>query len=231
MKGLALIAALVGLFAKPAGKAPPPPKPPPPVGPLTVAPGVGRVKVSVQGASLVVVEDVTIPRGAWKEEPLDFHVAFGAPGAPQAIDARLVPLDDGELEAADDASGETLGFDRAPRKPPSAHSLLGHDHMAGVIVHLPKASLAKAFEPAKMAVLRLRIAYELPELDPQGARSVVVRLGALPLGRIVIGSKSTKVEARMCGSDEPLAVGRLAKGVAPILAQRHASDDLCVRLW
>jgi hypothetical protein len=124
-----------------------------------------------------------------------------------------------------------LSFERAPRKPPSAHALLGRDHMAGVIVHLPKDSLAKAFEPGKMAVLRLRFAYELPELDPQGARSVVVRLGALPLGRIVLGSKVTRAEARLCGADEPLAVSGLAKGVAPILAQRRASDDLCVRLW
>jgi hypothetical protein len=227
----AIAVAIVGLLAKPVGKPPVPPKPPPPAGPLTLTPSVGRVKVSVQGTSLVVVEDVTLPRGAWKEEPIDFHVAFGAPGAPQAIDARLVPLEDGELEAADDAQGEILAFDRAPRKPPSAHALLGHDHMAGVIVHLPKTTLEKSFEPAKMAVLRLRIAYELPELDPQGARSVVVRLGALPLGRIVIGSKVTKAEAKLCGADELLAVGRVAKGVAPILAQRHASDDLCLRLW
>jgi hypothetical protein len=229
MRG-AILAAFIGLFAKPAAK-PAPPKPPPPVGPLSLTPSVGRVKLSVQGASLVVVEDVTLPRGAWKEEPLDFHVAFGAPGTPQAVDARLLPVDDGELEAPDDAQGELLAFDRTPRKPPSAHSLLGHDHMAGVIVHLPKDALAKAFEPAKMAVLRLRVAYELPELDPQGARSVVVRLGALPLGRIVVGSKVTKVEARLCGTEEPLAVSHLAKGVAPILAQRRPSDDLCVRLW
>lgn len=225
----AVIAALLGLFAKPAGK--PPPRPAPPLAPLSVAPSIGRVKVSVQGGLLVVVEDVTLARGAWKEESIDFHVAFGAPGTPQAIDAHLVPLDDGELEAADDVQGELLSFDRAPRKPPTAHALLGRDHMAGVVVHLPKESLAKAFEPAKMAVLRLRIVYELPELDPQGARSVVVRLGALPLGRIVVGSKVTKVEARMCGGEEPLAVPRLAKGVAPILAQRRNADDLCVRLW
>jgi hypothetical protein len=226
----AVLAAFVGLLAKPAGK-PPPPPPPRAASPLSVTPSVGRVKVSVQGGSLVVVEDVTVPRGAWTEEPIDFHVAFGAPGTPQAIDAHLVALDEGELEAADDARGETLAVERAPRKPPTAHALLGRDHMAGVVVHLSRDALANAFEPAKMAVLRLRIAYELPELDPQGARSVVVRLGALPLGRIVIGSKVTRVDARMCGAEEPLAVSHLAKGVAPILAQRRPTDDLCVRLW
>lgn len=226
----ALVAAIVGLFAKPVAK--PIPKPPPPLAPLPMSPSVSRVKVAVQGASLVVTEDVTLPRGGWKDDAIDFHVAFGAPGTPQAIDAHLVPLADGDIEAADDARGESLSFDRAARRPPTAHALVGRDHMAGVVVHLPKQSLASALEHSgKMAVLRLRIAYELPDPDPQGARGVVVRLGALPLGRIVIGSKVNKVEARMCGTDEVLAVTKLAKGVAPILAQRRASDDLCVRLW
>lgn len=226
----AVAAAFVGLLAKPAAK-PAPKPPPPPLAPLPMTPSVGRVKVAVQGAALVVTEDVTLPRGTWKDEKIDFHVAFGAPGAPRAIDAHLLSLDDGELEAGDEAHGEPLSLDRAPRKPATAHALLGREHMAGIVVHLPKESLAKAFEPSRMAVLRLRIAYELPDLDPQGARSVVVRLGALPLGRIVIGSKVTKVEARMCGANEPLAVSGLTKGAPPILAQRRASDDLCVRIW
>jgi hypothetical protein len=228
MKAL-VFAALVVLFAKPPGV--PAPSSSRPLAPLPMTPSIGRVKVSIQGGSLVVVEDVTLPRSGWKDESIDFHVAFGAPGTPQALDVHLVPLGDGELEAADDASGESLTFDRVPRRPPTAHALLGRDHMAGVVVHLSKDALAKAFEPAKMAVLRLRTAYQLPELDPQGARSVVVRLGALPLGRLVIGSKITKAEAKLCGTDDALAIGHVTKGVAPILAQRHASDDLCVRLW
>lgn len=228
----ALVAAFVTIFAKPATKPPSrPPPPSPPLPPLPMTPSVSRVKIAVQGASLVVTEDVTLPRGAWKDEALDFHVPFGAPGTPQAVDAHLVPLNDGEIEAEDDARGETLATDRAPRKPKTAYALLGREHMAGVVVRLPKQALATAFEPGKMAVLRLRSAYDLPDLDPQGGRSVVVRLGALPLGRIVVGSKVTKVEARMCGADELLAVTGLAKGVAPILAQRRDSDDLCVRLW
>jgi hypothetical protein len=227
----ALLAALIALLAKPAAK--PAPKAPkaPPLAPLSLTPSVARVKVTIQGNSLVVVEDVTLPRGAWKEESIDFHVPYGAPSAPRAIDARLVPLQWAELEAADDARGESLALDPVPRRPATAHALLGRENMAGVVVHLPKESLAKAFEPAKMAVLRVRIAYELPALDPQGARSVVVRLGALPLGRIVIGSKVTKAEAKICGTDDLLAVTRVTKGIAPILAQRHPSDDLCLRLW
>jgi hypothetical protein len=226
----ALVAAFVALLAKPAGK-PKPAKPAASLAPLSVTPSIGRVKVTVQSSSLVVVEDITIPRGAWKEEPLDFHVPYGAPSAPRAIDARLVGLGWGELEAADDARGESLEVDPVPRRPTTAHPLLGRENMAGIVVHLGKDALSRAFEPAKMAVLRVRIAYELPNLDPQGARSVVVRLGALPLGRIVIGSKVTKAEAKLCGADEALAISRVAKGVAPILAQRQAADDLCLRLW
>lgn len=226
-----VFAALLALFAKPAGK-PPAPKPPlAPLAPLPMTPSVARVKVTVQGASLVVAQDVTLPRGAWKDEAIDFHLAFGAPGTPQAIDAHLVALGDGDLEAADDAAGEAVAVERVPRRPPTAHVLLGRDHMAGVVVHLSRDALAKAFDPGKMAVLRMRTAIELPELDPQGARSVVVRLGALPLGRIVIGSKVTRAEAKLCGSDDVLAVARVTKGVAPILAQRHAADDLCLKLW
>jgi len=230
MKVAIALATFALFLAKPATK-PAPSKPPAPLAPLPMTPSVGRVKVTMQGTSLVVVEDVTLPRGTWKDDALDFHVPFGAPGTPQAIDAHLVSLDDGELEAADDAHGEALTFDRVPRKPPTAYALLGRDHMAGVVVHAPRDALAHAFEPSKMAVLRLRIAYEAPELDPQGARSVVVRIGALPLGRIVIGSKVTKAEAKLCGTDDALAIARVTKGVAPILAQRHPSDDLCLRLW
>ncbi len=237
-----LALALAVAFAKP-GAAPSPP----PLPPLPMLPSVGRVKVSVQGGTLVVVEEVTLPRGDWKSAPLDFHVAFGAPGAPRAIDAHLVPIADGALEADDAEAGEALAFDRVPRRPPTAHPLLGRDQMAGIVVHLRRDALAAAFAPGNMAALRIRTALELPELDPQGGRSVVVRLGAsrgtpLTLGRIVVASKVTRAEARLCGPEadpHPLALAPRAamapdpvdRPVAPVLAVRHASDDLCVRFW
>ncbi len=207
-------------------------------------PSVGRVKIVVQGGSLVVIEEVTLPRGEWKNEPLDFHVAFGAPGAPKAIDAHLVPIGDGALEADDDDAGEVVPFDRVPRRPPTAHPLLGRDQMAGVVVHLRREALAAAFAPGNMAALRIRTALDLPDLDPQGGRSVLVRLGAsrgtpLTLGRIVVAPPVSRVEARLCGPEadpHPLAVSPRSAGggerpIAPVLAVRHASDDLCVRLW
>jgi hypothetical protein len=103
-----------------------------------------------------------------------------------------------------------------------------------------------------MAALRIRSLVDAPELDASGASSVVVRLGAsrgtpLTLGRIVASAATpapplTNVEARLCGPEADahlLAVGqapRLARSdgetpIAPVLAVRHAGDDLCVRLW
>lgn len=237
---LAPVAVVVAL-AKPAAP------PPPPLAPLPMLPSVGKVKIAVQNGALVVAEDVTLPRGEWKNEALDFHVAFGAPGAPKAIDAHLVPIGDGSLEADDADPGEAVPFDRVPRRPPTAHPLLGRDQMAGIVVHLKRDALAKAFAPGNMAALRIRSALELPEIDPQGGRSVVVRLGAsrgtpLTLGRVLVAAKVTRAEARLCGPEadpHPLAIApRTAAGgasadrpIAPVLAVRHASDDLCVRFW
>jgi hypothetical protein len=237
---LAALAALV-VFAKPAMKPAPPLPRPPPLAPLAMTPSVGRVKVGVHGGALVVVEEVTLPRGEWKGEALAFHVAFGAPGAPKAIDAHLVPIGDGALEADDDAAGEPLQTDRVPRRPPTAHPLLGRDAQAGVVVHLGKDALEHAFAPAGMAALRIRSVLEVPELDPQGARSVLVRLGALALGRIVVTSKVARAEAHLCGPEADAHALSLSphapaptngeRPLPPIIAPRHASDDLCVRLW
>jgi hypothetical protein len=119
--------------------------------------------------------------------------------------------------------------------------------MAGVVVRLDARALGRAFAPGKMAALRIRTLLDLPEEDPVGARGVLVRLGApggspLTLGRIVVAGRGRSVaraEARLCG---PEADGRLLSvtprspappepPVAPVLALRHATDDLCVRAW
>jgi len=209
-------------------------------------PSVCRVRLEVLKAALVVVEEVLLPRGEWRGEALDLYVAFGAPGVPRAIDAHLLPVADGALEPEDDEAGEALALDRAPRRPPTAHPLLGKDVMAGVVVHVDRKALARAMAPGNMAALRLRTVLDLPEEDLSGARSVVVRLGAsrgtpLTLGRLSIASKSgglpvARAEARLCGPEaDPtlLAVARLKSpgAIAPVLAVRHATDDVCVRFW
>lgn len=225
---------------------------PPPLTPLAMLPSIARVKVTSLGKAIAVVEEVNLPRGEWKGEALRFHVAFGAPG-PRAIDAHLVAVGDGELESEDDDAGEVLTVERVPRRPPSAHPLLGRESMAGIVVQVPAASFARALARGNMAALRIRSLTDATEPDASGASSVVVRLGAsrgtpLSLGRIIATAAAaapplTNVEAKLCGPDadvHPLAVGLVPRPVerpdrdatiAPILAVRHASDDLCIRLW
>jgi len=251
---LAFATLAVGL----ASGAPPKPAPRPParpaapavpLAPLPMLPSIPRVKVEVLKTQLVVVEEVNLPRGEWKTEALDFYVAFGAPGAPRAIDARLLAVADGALEPEEEA-GEPLVVDRAPHRPASAHALIGRDSMAGVVVHLKRESLIRAFAPGNMAALRIRTVLDHPEEDSLGARGVVVRLGAsrgtpLTLGRLSLTSKPgvttpSRVEARLCGPDAdptPLAISPrpttppATPPIAPVLAVRHASDDLCIRFW
>ncbi|MBX3200704.1 MAG: hypothetical protein KF894_21385 [Labilithrix sp.] len=231
----------------PAPKRPPPPPPPPP---LAILPSVARVKLTSHGKVVAVVEDVNLPRGEWKGEALRFHVAFGAPG-PRAIDARLISVGDGELEPPDDDDGEAVAIERVSRRPRDAHALLGRETMAGIVVSLDAEALARAFARGNMAALRIRALVDAAE-DASGAASVVVRLGAsrgtpLTLGRLVATAASSaaplaRVEAKLCGPDadaHPLAVRLVprppeaagAATIAPVLAVRHATDDLCVRLW
>jgi hypothetical protein len=218
-------------------------------------PSISRVKIDVHKAQLVVIEEVNLPRGDWKSEPLDFYVAFGAPGAPRAIDAQLLALADGALEPEEDEQGESLAVDRAAHRPGSAYPLLGRDSMAGIVVHLKRESLVRALTPGGMAALRVRTVLDLPEEDSAGARGVVVRLGAsrgtpLTLGRVTLTAKAgaavpTRADAHLCGHEAdvtPLAIALAAKPasaagpgvtprIAPVLAVRHVSDDLCVRFW
>jgi len=201
-----------------------------------------------------VTEEVNLPRGDWKGEALHFHIAFGTPG-PRALDARLVPVDDGALEANPSETGEVVDTERVARRPVNAHTLLGRETMAGVVVHVRPEAFRRALERGNMATLRIRSVADATEPDATGASSIVVRLGAsrgtpLTLGRLVATSATpsplARVEAHLCGPDappEPLAASILANGtlsrspspsgpaIAPVLAVRHASDDLCIRFW
>ena len=210
------------------------------------------MKVVSHGKAVAITEEVNLPRGEWNGETLRFHVAFGSPG-PNAIDAHLVGVGDGELEPDDDAAGEVLPVERVPRRPPNAHPLLGRESMAGIVVTVSSAALTRALAPGNMASLRIRSLVEATEPDATGASSVVVRLGAsrgtpLTLGRIVATSVPptpplTRAEAKLCGPDAdplPLAVRITPKPpasgdeppvIAPVLSVRHTTDDLCLRFW
>lgn len=244
---------VAAIAAAPVAKPVPKKPPPPPLPPLGMLPSVARVRVEVLPNDVLVVEDVNLPRGEYERGPLDFYVAFGAPGPPSAIDAHLVPVLDGAVEAADATIGERLTTTRAPRRPSTAHALLGRETMAGVVVHVPPASFTRALAPGNMATLRLRTVVGWPDADAEGARSLVVRLGAsrgtpLTLGRIVVAQRPgapdvVRAEARLCGPDaesRPLAVrvphrprspSDAEPPIAPVLAVRRVTDDLCLRLW
>jgi hypothetical protein len=261
-----IVVALAGHAHKPPpkhtpGKSPPAPAPVPapvwvrPAPPLPMLPRVARVRVEAAKDRVVVVEDVLLPRGDWESGGLDLYAAFGAPGAPIAIDARLIAPSPGGLDSHPEEAGDAVVLERAARRTPGAQPLLGKPQMAGVVAHVKEAQLRRAFATGDAAVLRLRSLLVAPAADASGERDVVVRLGVtggvpLTLGRIQVGSLEaqpwiTRAEASLCGSEAaawPLTVtllGRVSGAarspqvptIAPESAVRHATDDLCIRWW
>ena len=212
------------------------------------------MRLEVARDRVLVIEDINLPRGTWRSGDLDLFVAFGAPGAPEAIDAHLLSVKDGALEAPADDAGDPIDTERAPRRPTSAQPLIGPITMAGVILHVKEASFRRATDDGAMAAVRVRSILAQPADDARGGREIVVRLGAsagtpLTLGRVQIAATDPKwllrAEARLCGADAdpwPLAITLVPKPaqtaprtpplpIAPVLSVRHASDDLCVRFW
>lgn len=212
--------------SRPAPRPTSPPRPPAP--PLPFLPSIPRVRVDLSRTHAVVVQEINLPRGGWRSGDLDLYVAFGAPGAPLAFDAHLLPVADGALEPASDDVGEALTHERASRKPASANLLLGRPQMAGRIVRVREATFRSALAKGNMAALRLRTVLPLPAVDAQGARELVVRLGVeggapLTLGRLQLAAlESTPfvraAEAHLCGKEavaDPLAVAFSASPGAP----------------
>jgi len=261
---------VAGLMVAVAGHAhgkPPPakvlprlPPPPPhayvrPAPPLPMLPSVARVRVEAARDRVVVLEEVTLPRGDWVSGGLDLHVAFGAPGTPVAVDARLAAAVPGTGEAHGEDAGEPVTVEPVAGRVGGAQALLGKPQMAGVLVRVKESQLRHAYAASEVALLRVRSLLSAPAADPSGKRDVVVRLGApggtpLTLGRIQLVSLEphpwiTRAEANLCGAEAdpwPLSVALLPKPatappppasspIAPSMAVRHASDDLCVRWW
>jgi hypothetical protein len=231
-------------------------------------PSVARVRVEAARDRVVVVEDINLPRGEWRAGGLDLYVAFGAPGTPAAIDARLLPVPSdapdsrsesaapGHGQSPDDA-GDALAVEPAIRRTPSTQLLLGRPQMAGAIVRVKESDLRRAYAASDLAALRIRSLLSPPAADSRGERDVVVRLGIvgdvpLTLGRVqVVSLEGTgwiaRAEANLCGPEAeglPLSVTVIPKlerpagaatsatrAIAPAMAVRHASDDLCIRWW
>jgi len=238
------------------------PRPAPAVRPpprrLPAPPTLPRIRVEVSKGHVLVIHDVRLGRGDWTSGDFDGFVAFGAPGVPRAVDARLYADTDDDEGPADGAPYDVVPMDRAFRRPSNARLLLGSGAMAGAVLHLREAAFRRA-TAAGAARIRIRSLLDLPAPDRETGREVVVRLGAhegepYALGAIEVASTEprpwvTRAAARLCGpeaDDWPLAVrirAALAAAwqpspaagtrtpVAPVSSVRHASDDLCVRFW
>ena len=225
-----------------------------PAAPLPMLPTVARVRVEAARDRVVLLEEVNLPRGDWQSGGLDLFVAFGAPGTPVAVDARLAPVPVGALESRPDDPGESVPVEPAVRHMPSTQLLLGRPTMAGVVVHLKDAQLRHAYALSDIVALRVRSLLAAPAADASGARDVVVRLGfaagqPLALAKVQVVSAEpkawiTRAEATLCGPEAdpwPLSLTLLprpsepavsaARTIVPTMAVRHASDDLCVRWW
>jgi hypothetical protein len=227
-------------------------RPPPP---MPMLPNVSRVRVEVARDHVVVHEEVSFPRGEWTGGGLDLHVAFGAPGTPIAVDAQIGAGSSTAADPRPDEHAEAATVEPAQGHFGAAQALLGNAHMAGVVVHVKEAQLKRAYAASEVALLRVRSLLAVPVADPSGKRDVVVRLGApegapLTLGRIQVVSLEpkpwiTRAEANLCGAQAdpwPLSVSLVprpaqppsspvVRPIAPSMAVRHPTDDLCIRWW
>jgi hypothetical protein len=248
--------------------APPPPAPVAREAPVPMLASLARVRVEEAHDRVLVIEEINLPRGEWQRGSLDLYVAFGTPGPPIAVDARLVTVPAGHTEARLDDAGEAVTAQPAARPSPAVQVVLGRRQMAGVALHVKESQLRNAYASSDLAVLRVRNLLHPPAAGDDGARDVVVRLGVsaglpITLGRIQVaslesGAALARAQARLCGPEAdpwPLSVALAPSGanpasgvaepssnpaarnlervatIAPSLASRHASDDLCIRWW
>jgi hypothetical protein len=221
-------------------------------------PRVGCVRVEAAHDRVIVTEEITLPRGDWQSGGVDVFVAFGAPGTPVAFDAHLVPPGGGDAAAPADEEGEAVSAEPAVRRDGAAQVLVGPPRMAGMLVRVKEAQLRRAFARGDATTLRLRSLLLPPATAQDGARDVVVRVGTaegapLTIERIELRpldarGRTIRAEASLCGAEAdawPLTVNVATTGrrpgapppaspkptIAPELAVRHASDDLCIRWW
>jgi hypothetical protein len=242
MARLALLALPIALLAAR------PPAPPPH---LFALPTLPHIRVEAARDHVVIVHELNLPRGDFSGGDVDLFVAFGSPGAPRAMDARLLAAGEGGKDPAADAPSEAIVLEKAPRRPNAAYALLGSPVMAGVVLHLREAAFRRALGPFGVARIRLRSLHELPEEDVHAGREIIVRLGTrggnpLALGRIEVVSVEptpwlVRAEAHLCGPEAdpyPLAVSVVPRSphppewpgpASPLLSVRHPSDDLCIR--
>ncbi len=223
--------------------------------PLPALPTMPRVRIEAARDHVVVIEDINLGRGDWQGRDLDLFVAFGAPGTPRAVDARIFAADVSGSPSAADAVGEAVSVAPAAKRPAAASTLLGPPQMSGVVLHISAAEFRRAVSGGSRAQIRVRSLLDFPAEDTEGGHELVVRLGVaggppLVLGALELASLEphpwiTRAEAHLCGAEAdpyPLAIKiHPAPPVPPVppwpgpaapqLLPRHTSDDLCVRFW
>lgn len=205
--------------------------------------GISRVRVEVRGERALVTTDVLISGAAKQARALDAFVAWGMPGPPQAIDAELVAVPADRLSAPADARGRRVELRAATHAPAHAAIVLGPGNMAGSRATIDRDALAAALAAGGSATLRIRAVHALQARIADGARDLLLYLGARDgapfiLGAIEIdGDALTLREARLCGPHaDPTPLGVLprhegdAPALAPPLAPRSLDDALCVRV-
>jgi hypothetical protein len=258
LAAVVVFASVASAKSNPPRGVPKPPPPPPrvyvrPAPPLPMVPSIARVRVEAAHDHVTVLEEVNLPRGDWQAGGLDLYVAFGAPGTPSAVDARLVPVPIGATEARPDEAGEPVAVEPVIRHTPASQPLLGRPSMAGVVLHVKDAQLRHAYALSDIVALRVRSLLTPPAAEAGGLRDVVVRLGIaggapLTVGKVQVVSLEPKpwiarAEATLCGPEAdpwPLTLTLFPRPadppspqptIAPPMAVRHASDDLCIRWW
>jgi hypothetical protein len=219
-----------------------------PAPPMPFLPSIARVRVAVGADDIVVTHEVNLPRGDYRSGNLRFFIAFGAPGIPRAIETTLVPVADGALEPEPHATGVPLDYERAIRALASDYALLGPEQMAGIVIKVSESAFKSATTSGLMATLRVRTQLAKPPADDSGARSLVIRLGAVkdqgPLTLLRVDVNATKApaaaSATLCDADNngpslsvitspPPTSPAPDNRIAPVLAVRNARDNLCVR--
>ncbi len=219
---------------------------PPP--PLPALPVIASVRLDVGKDRVLVAHEIVMARGDFSGGDLDLWTSFG-PTMPRAYDARLLSVPPNASAPLAGDEGEPIAIDKAARRPPHAHALLGRSSMAGAVLHVREPAFRRAVAASNVLALRIRQVLPVPPPDAQGAREIVVRLGMesgtpLSILRLDLSTSEpagwlTTISAQLCGPNaDPYIIGfqsaprgtqNTPMPIDPSAATRRATDDLCVR--
>jgi len=194
------------------------------------------VRIDVGRDTVIATEDVSLGHDPSNPRDSDLFFAFGAPGAPRALDATL------RFEGPNGIVEEPLTWALATRSNRLAIVASGPKEEAGVHVHLPDAAMRRATRIRRRFVVRFRAIHPLPAKDDAGLREMRVRVtpsaGDPPaLFRIEVlaqpGAPSVdRSLAFFCSKPkEPIATAeqRLFRAASPLLVPRAPGESLCIQ--